>query len=43
MPEPVVRRRACATGARFHQAFNVAVADPDAAQKFGVAPAALLP
>ena len=43
MPEPVVRRRAYATGAQFHQAFNAAVADPDAAQKFGLAPAALLP
>lgn len=38
-----VRRRAYATGAQFRQAFNAAVADPDAAQKFGVAPAASLP
>lgn len=38
-----VRRRAYAAGAQFRQAFNAAVADPEAAQKFGVAPAASLP
>lgn len=38
-----VRRRAYLVGAQFRQAFNAAAADPDAAHKFGVAPAASLP